>query len=125
MGTCYLANADDSGRVSLDVDPIQYEDGPPARRQAVFPCDDGSVVIQDFGVSEADRSLRARVDYVSEATFAALNTMYRAVGVAYHWHDQRGHDYTICFASDGLTAERIRGHAAYRVQLHFLVLGEE
>ena len=117
--TCVLSEIDDSDPTYLDEDPIVYDDGPAERRASAQATADGRVW-QDFGVPDVDRQIRLRTDWMSETTFDALKAKFAQAGKLWRWMDNQGHEYRVFFRS--LTPERIRAHAAYRVEMVFDVV---
>ncbi len=119
MASCYLSNLDGSDPTYLDEDPIQYDDGPAERRVSAQATADGRVW-QDFGALEVDRQIKLRTDWMTQATLDAMKDKFAQVGAVWRWADSGGHEYRVLFRS--LNPERIRGHAAYRVEMAFDVV---
>jgi hypothetical protein len=119
VARCFLSEIDGSSPTYLDEDPIQYDDGPAERRASAHATTDGRVW-QDFGVLDVDRQIRLRTDWMSEATLDAVKTKFAQVGTVWRWVDNQGHEYRVFFRS--LNPERIRGYAAYRVEMVFDVV---
>ncbi len=119
-GSCYLESPATGVRTYVDEDPARYDDAPPARRVSSHDTDGGTRVVQDFGVADCDRTLRASFGWMSGSTLAAFDACYRAVGAAWLWHDHKGRVYLVVVSS--LKSERIRGHDAYRVDVELAVL---
>jgi hypothetical protein len=117
--TCVLSEIDGSNATYLDEDPIQYDDGPAERRASAHATADGRVW-QDFGATDVDRQIRVRTDWISEATLGALKAKFAQTGRLWRWVDNGGDEYRVFFRS--LNPERIRGHAAYRVEMVFDVV---
>jgi hypothetical protein len=117
---CYMSKPDGSEAVYLDEDPAYYDDGPAERRASSSPTLGGGRVWQDFGVHDVDREIRLRTDWMSEATLAALKAKYATTAQVWKWVDHKGHDYRVFFAE--LRPERIRGNAAYRVEMRLQVI---
>jgi len=117
--TCVLSEIDGSDPTYLDEDPIQYDDGPAERRASAHATADGRVW-QDFGAPDVDRQIRLRTDWMGEATLDALKAKLAQIGKFWRWVDNQGHEYRVFFRA--LNPERIRGHAAYRVEMVFDVV---
>jgi len=117
--TCVLSEIDGSNATYLDEDPIQYDDGPAERRVSTQATADGRVW-QDFGAPDVDRQIRLRTDWMSETTLGAFKTKFVQVGNLWRWVDTQEHEYRVLFRSLG--PERIRGQAAYRVEMVFDVV---
>ena len=117
--TCVLSEIDGSDPTYLDEDPIQYDDGPVERRASAHATADGRVW-QDFGAPDVDRQIRLRTDWMGEATLDALKAKLAQIGKFWRWVDNQGHEYRVFFRA--LNPERIRGHAAYRVEMVFDVV---
>ena len=117
--TCILSEVDGSDPTYLDEDPILYDNGPAERRASAHATADGRVW-QDFGALEVDRQIRLRTDWMSEATLDAVKTKFAQAGTVWKWVDSSGHEYRVFFRA--LNPERIRGHAAYRVEMVFDVV---
>jgi len=117
--TCVLSAIDGSNPTSLDEDPIQYDDGPAERRVSTQATADGRVW-QDFGALDVDRQIRLRTDWMGEATLDAMKAKYAQAGKLWRWVDNQQHEYRVLFRS--LTPERVRAHAAYRVEMVFDVV---
>jgi len=117
--TCILSEIDGSEPTYLDEDPALYDDGPAERRASAYATADGRVW-QDFGAPDVDRQIRLRTDWMSEATLDAVKTKFAQVGTLWRWVDNQGREYRVLFRS--LTPERIRAHAAYRVEMVFDVV---
>ena len=113
--SCYLSKPDDSEKTYLDEDPALYEDRPPDRRASSHATFGGSRVWQDFGAPDADRQIRLRTDWMSQATLDAFRAKFEQVGQLWKWVDNQGHEYRVFFRA--LMPERIRGHEAYRVEM--------
>ncbi|MFB3880955.1 MAG: hypothetical protein ACE149_06810 [Armatimonadota bacterium] len=118
--TCYLQSLVDGTKLYPDVDPLGYDDSPPARRVSSHVTDGGTRVWQDFGVADGDGTLSVPFPWMAGATVAAFEAAYRTQAAGWLWHDPKGHEYLVLFSS--LRSERLRGQEAYRVQLEFAVL---
>ena len=117
--TCVLSEIDGSDPTYLDEDPILYDNGPAERRASAHATADGRVW-QDFGALEVDRQIRLRTDWMTQDTLDDFLTKFAQVGTLWRWVDNREHEYRVLFRS--LNPERIRGHAAYRVEMVFDVV---
>jgi len=117
--TCVLSEVDGSNATYLDEDPIQYDDGPAERRVSAQATADGRVW-QDFGALDVDRQIRLRTDWMTQTTLDAFNAKFAQAGTVWGWVDSSGHEYQVFFRA--LNPERIRGHAAYRVEMVFDVV---
>ena len=117
--TCVLSEIDGSNATYLDEDPILYDDGPAERRASAHATADGRVW-QDFGALDVDRQIRLRTDWMTQSTLDAFSAKFAQVGTVWRWVDGSGHEYRIFFRA--LNPERIRGHAAYRVEIVFDVV---
>ena len=117
--TCILSEVDGSEPTYLDEDPILYDNGPAERRASAHATADGRVW-QDFGALEVDRQIRLRTDWMTQDTLDDFLTKFAQVGTLWRWVDNREHEYRVLFRS--LNPERIRGHAAYRVEMVFDVV---
>ena len=117
--TCVLSEVDGSNATYLDEDPIQYDDGPAERRVSAQATADGRVW-QDFGALDVDRQIRLRTDWMTQTTLDAFNAKFAEAGTVWRWVDNQGHEYRVFFRA--LIPERIRGHAAYRVEIVFDVV---
>ena len=119
-GTCYLTDLEDAERTTFDEDPVVYEHGPAPRRSSSHETLGGGRVHQDFGAPTADREIRLRTDWMEQTTLSALQTKYAQVGTVWLWSDHLGGEYGVFFRE--LRPERIRGQAAYRVEMVFAVI---
>jgi len=119
MPFCCLSNPDNSDPTSLDENPLQYDDGPAERRASAHATADGRVW-QDFGALDVDRQIRLRTGWMTQTTLDAFSAKFAQVGTVWSWVDNGGHEYRVFFRA--LIPERIRGHAAYRVEMVFDVV---
>jgi hypothetical protein len=117
--TCVLSEIDGSNATYLDEDPIQYDDGPAERRASAHATADGRVW-QDFGALDVDRQIRLRTDWMTQSTLDSFGAKFTQAGTVWRWVDSSGHEYRVFFRA--LSPERIRGHAAYRVEMVFDVV---
>jgi hypothetical protein len=117
--SCVLSAIDGSDPTSLDEDPALYDDGPAERRVSSHATADGRVW-QDFGALDVDRQIKLRTDWMTQATLDAFNAKFAQVGMVWRWADSGGREYRVLFRS--LNPERIRGYAAYRVEMAFDVV---
>ena len=115
MAACYMSKPDDTEKTFLDEDPVSYDDGPAERRASSHATFGGSRVWQDFGAREVDRQIRLRTDWMTQSTLDAFEAKFAQVGLVWKWVDHKAHEYRVFFR--GLNPERIRGHAAYRVEM--------
>jgi hypothetical protein len=120
MGVCCLSKPDGTEKTYLDEDPVFYDDGPAERRASSHVTFGGSRVRQDFGAKDVDRQIRLRTDWMTEATLGKFKAKFDEVGKVWLWSDHKEHQYKVFFRSLG--QERIRGHAAYRVEMVFDVV---
>jgi len=120
MGTLYLAQTDRSEKTYLDVDPIEYESEEP-RRMSSHRTDGGSQVHQDFGVYDADRTIRLRTMWMSKETLWAFEAKFREQATTWLLHDHWGDEYHVIFVD--LRPTRRRGTpATYEVRMEFGVI---
>jgi len=117
--SCVLSAIDGSDPTFLDEDPALYDDGPAERRASAHATADGRVW-QDFGAPDVDRQIKLRTDWMTQTTLDAMRAKFAQVGTVWRWVDNGGHEYRVFFRS--LNPERIRGHAAYRVEMVFDVV---
>jgi len=117
---CCLSYPNDTDPTYLDFDPAEYTAGPPARRSSSHPTMDGSRVIQDFGVSDADREITLRTGWVEPGTLDDLREKFAVTGQAWKWTDHEGDSYLVFFRD--LKADHLRGVEAFEVQMTFDVL---
>lgn len=83
LHTISAPTADTSGYIELPVLPAQTS-GPVARRVTRVATLDGGAVLNDFGFSDADRTIELRwpaTDAAREAAVARLVTLYQTVVV--------------------------------------------
>ena len=118
--SCCLSYPDDTDPTYLDEDPITYEAGPPERRASTQPTFGGGRVLQDFGVSDADRQIKLRTDWMETATLVALETKFAVAGQLWKWTDHEGDSYLVFFRS--LSPRHLQGCEAYQVEIVFDVL---
>lgn len=119
---CYLSNPDGSEATYFDEDPAWYDDGEPERRASSHVTFGGSRVWQDFGVTDVDRQIKLRTDWMTQATLEAFAAKFAQVGWVWKWRDHKGHEYRVFFR--GLKPERIRGHEAHRIEMVLDVIAQ-
>ncbi len=115
-----LSELDDSDPTALDVAPIVYDVGPVPRRASSHGTMGGDRVHQDFGAPGADRQINLRTEWMEEATLDDFQEKFATAGAAWKWVDGLGGEYSVFFRA--LRADRIRGYAAYQVEITFDIL---
>lgn len=119
--TAYLSALDDSNKTTLDYDPSRYRVIPGRRRTSSFATMDGGLVHQDFGQQATDRTIEATVDWLADATVAALEAKRDTASATWKWHDHRGDDYEVFFLS---IEKRKRPTVGWIVELEFAVVAD-
>lgn len=120
MPSYLLSYPDESEPTYLDVEPVEYRVGPPARRSSSHPTMGGGRVHQDFGVQEADREISLRTEWMEQATLDAFAAKFAVTGQVWRWLDGDEHEWTVFFRE--LRPDRLRGQAAYEVEMIFDVI---